>query len=260
MGIRHATPAPAPMRSTRSSPREPEFADGIGRLWARTDLPDAAAPTMSPGRACNPDGALRLYPGSPSSRCSSCAPQDRLRLLELHTHRAEGAGRALRQRPARSVQVTAGDGFAGLQAALPPPSRRGAGADRSVLRDPRRLRGRASRRSPTRCSASPPAPTPSGIRSSQRRESERLPETLERIAAGDWLHVALTVRAPPDDGFGLHGSGMFVFNPPWKLGTPRSSPCCRCSRGSWRWTSAPSSRCTRVRPDPQYPLPDLGTR
>jgi 23S rRNA (adenine2030-N6)-methyltransferase len=31
------------------------------------------------------------------------------------------------------------------------------------------------------------------------------------------LHVALTVHTPDEDGFGMHGSGMFVINPPWTL-------------------------------------------
>jgi len=40
---------------------------------------------------------------------------------------------------------------------------------------------------------------------------------LEKLAAGDWLHASLRVCAPPDDGLGLYGSGVFVFNPPWNL-------------------------------------------
>jgi 23S rRNA (adenine2030-N6)-methyltransferase len=32
-----------------------------------------------------------------------------------------------------------------------------------------------------------------------------------------WLHVSLTVNTPAADGFGMHGSGMFVLNPPWTL-------------------------------------------
>ncbi len=54
----------------------------------------------------------------------------------------------------------------------------------------------------------------------QRRESAGLPGQLRRLAAGDWLDVALTVNAPATDGFGLFGSGMFVFNPPWNLEMP----------------------------------------
>jgi 23S rRNA (adenine2030-N6)-methyltransferase len=40
---------------------------------------------------------------------------------------------------------------------------------------------------------------------------------LQHIAPGDWLHVSLKVAPPPEDGLGLYGSGMFVFNPPWNL-------------------------------------------
>ena len=32
-----------------------------------------------------------------------------------------------------------------------------------------------------------------------------------------WLHVTLTVRNPVEGGLGLHGSGMFIVNPPWRL-------------------------------------------
>ena len=51
----------------------------------------------------------------------------------------------------------------------------------------------------------------------QRREAQALPAELRKCAPGDWLDVALTVAAPADDRFGMHGSGLFVFNPPWNL-------------------------------------------
>ena len=50
-----------------------------------------------------------------------------------------------------------------------------------------------------------------------RAESIQLPEKLKRVAGNNWLHVALTVRAPATEGMGLHGSGMFIINPPWTL-------------------------------------------
>jgi 23S rRNA (adenine2030-N6)-methyltransferase len=31
------------------------------------------------------------------------------------------------------------------------------------------------------------------------------------------VDAALTVCKPAADGYGLHGSGMFVINPPWTL-------------------------------------------
>jgi len=32
-----------------------------------------------------------------------------------------------------------------------------------------------------------------------------------------WLNVALSVQGLSMDGFGMHGSGMFILNPPWNL-------------------------------------------
>jgi len=32
-----------------------------------------------------------------------------------------------------------------------------------------------------------------------------------------WLNVGLGVQAPGEDGFGMHGYGMFIINPPWQL-------------------------------------------
>ena len=51
----------------------------------------------------------------------------------------------------------------------------------------------------------------------QRPEPAELARRLERIPGTRWLHATLTVRAPSPDGLGLHGSGMFVVNPPWTL-------------------------------------------
>jgi 23S rRNA (adenine2030-N6)-methyltransferase len=51
----------------------------------------------------------------------------------------------------------------------------------------------------------------------QRRESIQLPDNLRRAAGADWLDIALQVKAPLPEGLGLHGSGMFIVNPPWKF-------------------------------------------
>ena len=44
-----------------------------------------------------------------------------------------------------------------------------------------------------------------------------MPRQLQQLAGKSWLHASLKVMAPARDGLGLHGSGVFVFNPPWKL-------------------------------------------
>ena len=195
--------------------RKSEFADGIGRLWSRHDLPDALADYVEQVRQSNPDGALRVYPGSPQIALQVTRPQDRLRLFELHTTES----RALQEHFAgagRRVAVVAGDGFTGLKAVLPPPSRRAlALVDPSyeVVTDYRAVRS-ALRDALERFATGTYAVWYPQL---QRRESEALPEELHRIATGDWLHVWLRVKAPAADGFGLHGSGLFVFNPPWNL-------------------------------------------
>ncbi|MFP5419819.1 MAG: 23S rRNA (adenine(2030)-N(6))-methyltransferase RlmJ, partial [Gammaproteobacteria bacterium] len=50
-----------------------------------------------------------------------------------------------------------------------------------------------------------------------RSEAQQLPDKLQQLPIDSWLHATLTVRTPPPDGFGMHGSGMFVINPPWTL-------------------------------------------
>ena len=88
-------------------------------------------------RAMNPSGKLRLYPGSPYCAEKTMREQDRLRLFELHPRdvkmlvenfRKLEAHEAAQGRPApvrgKRVMVSHADGFTGLKALLPPPSRR----------------------------------------------------------------------------------------------------------------------------------------
>jgi 23S rRNA (adenine2030-N6)-methyltransferase len=51
----------------------------------------------------------------------------------------------------------------------------------------------------------------------QRAEALELPTRLQTLGPSHWLRAELRVRAPPPEGFGLYGSGMFVINPPWTL-------------------------------------------
>ncbi len=48
-------------------------------------------------------------------------------------------------------------------------------------------------------------------------ESAQLPDKLKRLVGKNWLHAALSVRTPAAEGIGMHGSGMFIINPPWTL-------------------------------------------
>jgi len=194
--------------------RNAEFRNGIAVLWERNDLPEPVADYVSQVRAVNADGVLRVYPGSPRIALDVLRPQDRLRLFELHSTEGQILAEQFAQ-AGRRVMVTAGDGFAGLKAVLPPPSRRGL-----VLIDPSyelasdyRSVVTALRDGMQRFATGTYAVWYPLL---QRRESIQLPDNLRRAAGADWLDIALQVRAPSPEGLGLHGSGMFIVNPPWK--------------------------------------------
>jgi 23S rRNA (adenine2030-N6)-methyltransferase len=192
-----------------------EYETGIGRLWARADLPQALAEYVGQVRGFNPDGALRRYPGSPQLALQLLRPQDRLRMFELHSTESRLLQQYFRGDSPRAI-VQAGDGYAGLQAVLPPPSRRAL-----VLIDPsyedkgdyRRVLA-ALRDAQKRFAAGVYAVWYPQV---QRRESHQFPEQLKQLQDKDWLHVTLTVKQPVAGGYGLHGSGMFILNPPWLL-------------------------------------------
>jgi len=196
-----------------------EFDDGVGRLWGRRDAPPPVADWLAAIARHNADGVLRRYPGSPIIAYDALREQDRMRLFELHPneHRALDANFAkLGAAAARRVRIERGDGFAGLKAVLPPPSRRGL-----VLLDPsyedKRDYARvvaalreALRRFATGCYAI-------WYPQVRRREAQALVDTLERWPSLRWLNLALSVGRPSPGGFGLYGSGIFVVNPPFGL-------------------------------------------
>ena len=192
-----------------------EYESGIARLWGREDLPQPLIDYVAQVRALNPDGALRRYPGSPQLALQLLRKQDRLRMFELHSTESQALQQYFRGDSPRAI-VQAGDGFAGLQSVLPPPSRRAL-----VLIDPSyedkgdyRQVLAALREAQKRFSAGVYAIWYPQV---QRRESREFPDLLKELQHKDWLHVTLTVKKPEASGFGLHGSGMFILNPPWLL-------------------------------------------
>ena len=192
-----------------------EFDTGIGKLWGRADLPAMLAEYVDEVAALNPDGDLRFYPGSPYLAWRLMREQDRMRLFELHSteidvlrHRFHNAG--------RRVMIYAGDGFDGVKALLPPPPRRAL-----VLIDPSFEDKRDYART-IACVQEGLERFATGTYAVwypqvTRPESQRFPEQLKRLQEKNWLHVSLSVSRPPEDGFGLYGSGMFILNPPYTL-------------------------------------------
>ena len=191
-----------------------EFRQGIARLWARDELPAPAADYVQLVRRLNPDGVLRLYPGSPCLAQAVMRAQDQLRLFELHPSEHPALQAALGSAP--GVVIQHADGFAALRSQLPPPSRRG-----MVLIDP----------------------SYEGL-GDYTRVLETVRDALKRFAGGiymvwypvvnkpgaadlvdgllalaprAWLHARMTVQPTDAQGFGLAGSGIVVLNPPYTL-------------------------------------------
>jgi 23S rRNA (adenine2030-N6)-methyltransferase len=192
-----------------------EYADGIGRLWACPDLPAPLQNLMSLLKQLNSGGNLRRYPGSPWLAAHLARSNDRLRLAELHSTDFAFLRRQFKDQAPR-VMVEQADGFEMLKAALPPPSKRGL-----VLIDP----SYEIKNDYTKVAHA--------IKDALQRfatgtylvwhpllpllEAAQLPQKLKKSGATHWLHATLSVRAPSGKERGMHGSGMFVINPPWTL-------------------------------------------
>jgi 23S rRNA (adenine2030-N6)-methyltransferase len=192
-----------------------EFESGIARLWDRHDLPEALTDFVELVRQLNPDGKLKLYPGSPLLALELAREQDRLRMYELHPSDFELLQSNFAPYGNRVIMQKA-NGFSALKALLPPPPRRAL-----ILIDPP-YEDKMDYQRVTDGLKEGLKRFPAGIYTVwypqlQRIEARQLPEQLKKLPLKSWLHVTLSVHAPSADGFGMHGSGMFVINPPWTL-------------------------------------------
>jgi 23S rRNA (adenine2030-N6)-methyltransferase len=155
--------------------------------------------------------------------------QDRLRIFEMHPTDSKLLAENFRKLEAHAaangqqsnargtrVQLQRADGFAGLRALLPPPSRRGlilmdpSYEDKDDYRKVKVALEDAQKRFATGTYAI-------WYPVLGRLESQQLPERLKRIATADWLNVTLAVSGPVAQEKGLRSSGMFIINPPWTL-------------------------------------------
>jgi 23S rRNA (adenine2030-N6)-methyltransferase len=114
--------------------RQPEYPEGIGRLWTRTDLPAGVAEYVALVKKFDQDRGNagegpRHYPGSPWIGRLLARPQDRLVLCEKQPEEYELLDIAFGRE--RRVRVEAMDGYGAPRALLPPVERRAL-----VLMDP----------------------------------------------------------------------------------------------------------------------------
>ncbi len=196
--------------------RSGEWHQGIERVWEarRREGPLALlAPYLDAVAALNPDGKLRVYPGSPLIVENLLRPQDRLIACELEPRSAASLAAALRS-DARA-KVLAIDGWTALRAYVPPKERRGL-----VLIDPPfEDANDFMRLSNTLAAAHRKWPT--GIYMlwypiKERGAPDALARRLRRLAVPNVLRCELTL-GPPRAEVGLVGSGLIVVNPPFTL-------------------------------------------
>jgi len=195
-----------------------EFVDGLDRLLTGEPAPALIERYLEEVQHFNPDGLANFYPGSPWLALHALRPQDRLRLFEMHPSEADILRRNLDRQgrsATRQTTIYQTDGFEGLKSQLPPSPRRAitiidpSYEDKHDYRRTLQAINEGLQRFATGCFAV-------WYPLVQRRESHDLARSLERLKT-PWVHASLAVRKPVRDGYGLHGSGMFVLNPPWTL-------------------------------------------
>ncbi len=191
-----------------------EFELGIAKLFAANNLPDSLNDFVKLIKEFNENNVLNFYPGSPKLAENFLRQDDKLRLFELHPSDCKLLIENFSHK-GRQTKIEMQDGFAGISACLPPPTKRA-----MVLIDP-----------------------PYELKDDYSRVLDCIKDSLKRFATGtylvwypllqrpepaemvrelmtlntDFCQVEMTVQAPSLDGYGMHGSGIFIVNPPYTL-------------------------------------------
>jgi 23S rRNA (adenine2030-N6)-methyltransferase len=200
--------------------RSGEWHGGIERLWqdsrqARLEprINSLLGPYLEAVSARNPDGSLRIYPGSPLIAQKLLRSQDRLIACEIEPRAAASLAAVLRgDRRAKALAI---DGWTAIGAYVPPKERRGL-----VLVDPPfEERGDFNRLCDVLAAAHRKWPT--GIFMlwypiTTREAPDALARRLQRLGMAKVLRSELLLGMPSADA-GLTGSGLVVVNPPFTL-------------------------------------------
>ncbi len=197
------------------SQKNMEFETGISRLLKATDLPESLEQFVIMVQSFNPKQVFNFYPGSPKVAEYFLRANDKLRLFELHPNEYKILFNNFNDNKNKQTQVLLQDGFQGLKACLPPPTKRGI-----IIIDPPYEQKQDYQQVVT------------GVQDSLKRfasgcymiwypllareEPEQMVKALQDIDAPNWLNVTLQITGKSLD-IGMYGSGLYIINPPWKL-------------------------------------------
>jgi 23S rRNA (adenine2030-N6)-methyltransferase len=229
--------------------RAPEWPEGIGRLWNRTDLLEPLADYVQQVRTHdrhhgNVTAEPRFYPGSPALVQALMRSQDRMALCELHPAECNALTEAMQLGYRVTVQHL--DGYIAPRAMLPPPERRAL-----VLIDP-----------------------PFESQDEYGRIATALREGLVRLPGGVFaIWYPLTDRArveafadrlramrlPPtavfelavageQAGLKMRGCGLVIVNPPWQF-EPEVMPAMQVLAGVLAQGPGAEAHCHWVVPE-----------
>jgi 23S rRNA (adenine2030-N6)-methyltransferase len=220
-----------------------EWEAGLGRLVKETAFPSMLKKYLEIVRASGESDSIpSVYPGSPAIMARLLRPADRIACFELHPEDF----RILDENMGKDRRFSLGqeDGFEGLRALLPPPSRRGL----ILIDPPYEVKDDYSRLPEILCAALRrfstgtyiiwypllrKSPLPGG-------EALRLSEELMALYRGKRCILELytgdklsenpsSENKPPEDTLpwgnspkgnsprGMYGSGLVIYNPPWTL-------------------------------------------
>lgn len=201
--------------SSEEAQKTGEWQTGIGKLMQAelaAPVADLLEPYLSVVREMNPDGGVKLYPGSPKLTRMLLRLQDRLSAMELHPDDSRALARQFEGD--FQVRVTELDGWLALGAHLPPKEKRGL-----ILVDPPfEIAGEYER-------------LVDGLAKAYRRFAtgtyclwypikkgapiKAFHEQLQALEIPKMLCAELSVRSDREEG--LSGSGLIIVNPPFTL-------------------------------------------
>jgi len=191
-----------------------EFEQGIAKLMSAESLPKHIADFVAQIKRFNVN-SLDFYPGSPVIAQSFLRADDKMRLFELHPSDCKLLIENFRGQ-GKQIKIEMQNGFTGIKACLPPPPRRA-----TVLIDPP-YEDKLDYRHVVSLIKDSLARFATGTYivwypTLQRPEPAEMIDDLIHLDLPNWLNVRMSIREPSTDGFGMHGSGLFIVNPPWTL-------------------------------------------